>query len=321
MESNRFHLQLNLLTLLLMSLLLQGCSTTENVELEYPPIGEFVIVDGLKLHYLDIGSADNENDKPTVVLLHGASTSLLDFQQNLLTSLSPLYRVVAFDRPGLGYSDRTQTWADPAEQARLIAKGLQQLGIDEAAWIGHSWAGSVVLAALLDHPKQVTAGVLLAGASHPWDSGVSWHVALSNQPVVGWLFNHFIVPIAGPGSLENAVQSVFNPEPVPDGYIDATGIKLSLRPQTFANNARDLYHLSDWLREQHPRYETVAQPLLLITGTSDNVVPSWNHAARLAANVPSVTWHKLDGAGHALHHSRSQEVALHVQHFLDNSIK
>ena len=321
MGYTRLLMLFGVLMLLLLGSLVHGYSLTQTVEREHPPVGEFVIVDDLRLHYFDTGKSNSKNGESTVVLLHGASTSLLDFRQNLLTSLSPSHRVLAFDRPGLGYSDRAKTWADPAEQARLIIQGLKQLGVDEAVWIGHSWAGSVVLAALLDHPEQVTAGVLLAGASHPWDSGVSWHVALSNQPVIGWLFNHLIVPIAGPRSLEGAVQSVFNPDLVPDGYIEATGIRLSLRPQTFGHNAMDVYRLSNWLQEQSARYESVTQPLLLITGTADTVVPSWNHAARLSASVPTAVWHRLNGAGHALHHSRPEEVVSQVQHFLSNRIR
>ena len=321
MENNRFLALVSLLALLVLGLLLNGCSLTRTVEREHPPVGEFVIIDGKKLHYLDTGSSATNSDEPTVVLLHGASTSLLDFQQNLLASLSSSYRVLAFDRPGHGYSDRDKSWVDPAEQASVIIMGLNQIGVEKAVWIGHSWAGSVVLAALLDHPDHVTAGVLLAGASHPWDSGVSWHVTLSNTPIIGQIFNHLIVPIAGPRSLERAVQNVFSPDRVPEGYIDATGIRLSLRPEVFAYNTTDLYCLSDWLQQQFPRYESVTQRLLLITGTDDTVVPSWNHAARLATSVPSAEWHRLEGAGHALHHSRTEQVVPLVRQFLSSKFR
>lgn len=83
----------------------------------------------------------------------------------------------------------------------------------------------------------------------------------------------------------------------------------------------DVYCLSNWLLEQYPRYESPTQPLLMISSTADTVVPSWNHASRLAASVPTAEWHRLDGAGHALHHSRSEEVASHVQQFLSHRIR
>jgi len=305
-----------LLCLIGTGLLLYSNSVTRGVESRLPPVGDFVKVDGLKLHYLDSGEPANIDSPTTLVLLHGASTSLLDFQTNVLPALSASYRVIAFDRPGLGYSQRADQWPDPATQASIIGLALQSLDVDKAVWIGHSWAGSVVLAAMLDNPQQVRAGVLLAGATHPWDSGVSWHVALTNQPVIGTLFSHLIVPVVGSAALEGAVSSVFEPERVPDDYIKNTGVKLSLRPQVFINNAADIYHLSNWLTNQTSRYDTLSQPLLMITGTADDVVPSWNHAERLTQQVPTAQWYKLDGAGHALHHSRTVDVIDHIQQFL-----
>ena len=305
-----------LLTSLTAGAFLFGCHTTKEIEATHPPIGKFQIVDTIKLHYLDTALPQDTTNSRTVVLLHGASTSLLDFRSNLLQVLRKSHRVIAVDRPGLGYSDHGNDWHSPAQQAQLVVELLQQLGIQESLWIGHSWSGSVVLAAMLDHPNQVKAGVLLAGASHPWDSGVSWHVTLSNLPVVGWLFTRLVVPVAGPKSLQSAVANVFKPEEVPRGYMDETGIRLSLRPMAFTRNAMDVSRLSNWLKLQTPRYPSLTQPFMMITGTADTVVPSWNHAARLSKAYPASEWHTLEGAGHALHHSRTDEVAEKIEQFI-----
>lgn len=305
-----------LLGLIAVATLIYGSRLTSTTENQFPPIGNFIQIDGTRLHYSDTGNPDEDSDPTILVLLHGASTSLLDFEPSLVPALSPSYRVISFDRPGLGYSERGDQWFNPAEQARLIQLGLQQMGVTQSIWIGHSWAGSVVLAALLDNPLTVKAGLLLAGATHPWDTGVSWHVALTNQAVIGDLFSRLIVPIVGAAALEGAVDSVFIPETMPPDYIQNTGVMLSLRPHTFRNNAEDVYHLSDWLQQQSPRYEQLSQPLLLITGTADTVVPSWNHAERLAEILPAAQWQSLEGAGHALHHSRTEEVTNHIVEFV-----
>ncbi|MBX2879757.1 MAG: alpha/beta hydrolase [Granulosicoccus sp.] len=304
--------------LLVAGLALYGNSASRWIAAEFPPIGDFVEFDGLKMHFLDSGQSESGKSTKTIVLLHGASTSLMDFQTNLIADLSESYRVIAIDRPGLGYSERGDTWLNPSEQAQRIQSTLRSLGIENAVWIGHSWAGSVVLAGMLEYPQQVTAGVLLAGATHPWDTGVSWHVAITNQPLIGRLFAELVVPVAGAAALESAVNTVFTPEKVPENYVDETGVKLSLRPQTFRNNAADIYHLSDWLKTQTPRYDTLKQPLLMITGTADTVVPSWNHAERIAKQVPGAQWQRIDGAGHALHHSQTNTVVMHIKQFLVN---
>ena len=99
-------------------------ASKRRAELATPPAGSFVEVNGVRLHYVARGSG------PTVVLLHGNGVTLQDFEASGVLGLaSRQYRVIAFDRPGFGYSDRPRTtvWS-PTAQARLIAKALKELG-------------------------------------------------------------------------------------------------------------------------------------------------------------------------------------------------
>lgn len=318
---------LPLLLLAVASLFLYSRSITRDIEHQYPPAGQFITVDGTQLHYLDShddstqntqNSDDNNPQSPQVlVLLHGASTSALDFKYNLFQSLSQTARVLAFDRPGHGYSERPLKWTNPAMQAQLIARALTQLGVQKSVWIGHSWAGSVVMAGMLNHPSLVAAGVSIAGASHPWNGKPVWHVRLASLPVVGSLFSHSIVPVVGRTSIPAAVQGVFSPDAVPKDYIDQTGVLLSVRPKAFMSNAADRNFLSDWLKGQVDRYPSLTQPLLLITASEDTIVPSWNHAERLAKILDTASWRVLENAGHAPHHSRRAEVQALIDEFVE----
>ena len=69
---------------------------------------------------------------PDVVLIHGAFGSLRDFTFDLSDRLSERYRVIAFDRPGLGYTDRTdQAYASAFVLVTglvFLAAGLAKLG-------------------------------------------------------------------------------------------------------------------------------------------------------------------------------------------------
>ena len=67
---------------------------------EFPPEGRFLSVDGTRIHYVERGAG------PVVILLHGAGGSSRDFTFDLMDRLADTYRVITFDRPGLGYSDR-----------------------------------------------------------------------------------------------------------------------------------------------------------------------------------------------------------------------
>ena len=66
-----------------------------------PPRGRFIKVQGVRLHYVERGTG------PALVLLHGNGSMIEDFQSSGLIELAARkYRVIAFDRPGFGHSDR-----------------------------------------------------------------------------------------------------------------------------------------------------------------------------------------------------------------------
>ena len=303
--------------LLLVFLTLTGlaaCSEIERHRLEsrFPPIGELAHVEGLRLHYTDSGEP-SEWPGPAaavpVVLIHGASTSLLDFHASLVEPLSGRHRVVTVDRPGHGYSERPDgTWPDPAQQARLIHGLLSRLDVQRPILVGHSWAGSVVLAYLLAYPQAAAGGVLLAGGSHPWEGGVLWYNDLAGVPILGPLVARTLPMTLGRVTVERGIASVFAPNRVPDGYRDRTGVDLTLRARTFLANAEDIRLLSPFLEAQSRHYGAIEHPLLLITGDADEIVPAWNHAERLVTQAPNADLVYLPGVGHALHHVRTEAV-------------
>lgn len=280
------------------------------VERDYPPIGEFVEAAGLRLHYIDSGQG------APVVLVHGASTNLRDFTASLEPGLSQQHRVLAFDRPGHGYSERPAgAWPDPAVQARYLHAALSALGVSQPLLVGHSWSGSLVLAYLLHHAEDAAGGVLLAGGSHPWKGGVAWTNEVAELPVLGTLFAHTLLFPGGQLVLEDAIANVFRPESPSPGYLQRTGIRLVLRPDNYFANAEDLRRLSDYLAIQSRHYAQIDRPVLLIHGTADDIVPAWNHTDRLLEILPDVDVVRLPGVGHALHHTRTAQVARLISEF------
>jgi pimeloyl-ACP methyl ester carboxylesterase len=267
------------------------------------------------MHYTDSGNA-NGADAPPVVLIHGASTSLRDFHASLVAPLAGSHRVIAVDRPGHGYSDRPRgDWVSPAEQARLIHDLLGELGVEQPILVGHSWAGTVVLAYLLRYPDEAAGGVLLAGASHPWDGGVAWYNELAGIPVVGPLFAHMMPLTLGRAAIDGGIASVFAPQMPAADYRRRTGVALALRPDSFLANAEDLRRLSPFLEQQSAHYGYIRRPLLLITGSADTIVPAWNHAERLVDQAPNAELVRLPGVGHALHHVARDRIAALIDDF------
>ena len=116
-----------------------------------PPIGEFIECDGVRLHYIDRG----DPAAPSVVLFHGNGAMIQDFTiSGLIDLLARRNRVLCFDRPGFGHSERPRLriWTATA-QARLFAKALDQLRVRNPVLLGHSWGTLVAIALAIDHAK------------------------------------------------------------------------------------------------------------------------------------------------------------------------
>ena len=122
-----------------------------------PPKGKFVRVKGLRLHYVEQGKGE------PLVLLHGNGSMIQDFvSSGLIQTASKAYRVIAFDRPGYGHSERPRNriWTAKA-QAEVIQAALRKIGVSKAIVLGHSWGCSVAVALALKSPKSVKALVLV----------------------------------------------------------------------------------------------------------------------------------------------------------------
>src|SRR5262245_5946402 len=116
-----------------------------------------VVVDGMTLNYVSAGSG-----RP-VVLIHGNPGSYQDYTLAVVGRLSQSYYVVAFDRPGHGYSERRDSVETTVEvQALIIRDALRKLALDKPVLVGHSWGGSLVLAAAVAYGKDLSGIVLLA---------------------------------------------------------------------------------------------------------------------------------------------------------------
>ena len=127
------------------------------------PPGRFVEVDGVRLHYVEQGAG------APLVLLHGLGSMIEDFRlSGLIDQAAQRYRVIAFDRPGYGYSTRPRNarWG-PIAQASLVRKALQTLNVERPVVLGHSWGCLVASAFALEFPEAARGLVLASGLHFP----------------------------------------------------------------------------------------------------------------------------------------------------------
>ncbi len=257
--------------------------------------GEFITVGTKKLHYKKAGSG------PPVIVLHGASGNLLDWTHSRFDELARRYTVLAFDRPGLGYSDAAEDHSLSA-QAALMREAAELLGMPRATLIGHSFGGSVALAWALDAPDRVDNLVLLSAPSQVWPGSAGRLYDIANLPVLGYALSVAVPILASERRIQQAVATIFAPQGVPAGYLEHVRPELSVQPQTFRNNTSQVGQLKRQIKDMVPRYGTLKMPIELIHGTADEVVPAEIHSKPFAAMQPNVRLTLLDGVGHMPHH-------------------
>ena len=303
------------------------------VRSKHPPAGQFIDVDyqgqTVRLHYLD-SVADKVSseiqNKPCIVLIHGATGNLHDFAASIFKPLCEKYRVIAFDRPGLGYSQRprhgdSRHWCSPKEQMVLIRNAIQALKIEQPFVLGHSFAGSIVLDYMMQHADEISGGILLSPVSHPWPSGVTWYNYLDKFPLFRELMAYTWFPILGYFGTSSGLKVLFAPESVPQNYRQKIALDLFFRPRLMLDNFRDLRLLCEYVTIAGRGYRGITTPVQIISGTEDDVVSSWLHSEKLSYELQNVKWLDLPKLGHSPHHSRTQEIVNNIDAFIVDNIQ
>lgn len=273
-------------------------------EAAYPPLGQFVEVEGLRIH------AMVEGEGPDLVLIHGSNGHLRDFTLGMMQALTDRYRVIAVDRPGMGWSDPLPRGAEGIhQQARVLRAAAAQLGAEKPIVLGQSYGGAVALAWAVDAPDSLSALVTLAGPSHPWNTPLDPYYRLTSHPLGQLIAVPVIVAIYSETQIDDALTGVFAPQPVPDGYADAFGVALTMtRPRQRAN-ARHRALIADEIDALHTRYGDIAVPFEILHGDADRTVYLEVHTPRMLEDSPQARLTVLEGVGHMPQHVAIPEVA------------
>lgn len=278
-------------------------SKTKKAEADNPPRGRFVTVDGVRLHYLERGSG------PVLVLLHGNGVLAEDFEYSgLIDKAAQHYRVIAFDRPGFGYSERprNRVWT-PQAQARLLHHALQEIGVDSAIVVGHSFGTLVALSMALEVPDFVRGLVLLSGYYYP---SLRVDVPLLSGPaipLVGDLMRYTISPLTARMLWRPLTKQMFAPLPV-DPRFRRIDPWMALRPGQLRAAAADNALMIPAAMALSRRYPELKVPATIIAGTQDRVVDFGHNSERLDERIPDSELQLEPGVGHMTHYAHPDKV-------------
>ena len=280
-----------------------------------PSLGWFLDINGVRLHYVERGAGE------PLVLLHGNGSLIQDFESSgLIEWGAKNYRVIVFDRPGFGHSDRPRDviWT-PVAQAELINKALQRLGVSHALVLGHSWGASVAIALALKHPELVRGLVLASGYYYPTARGDV--VALSSPvvPLAGDVISHTLSPIVSRVMWPLLMAKIFGPQSVPKKF-DGFPKELAVRPsQIRASAAESALMIPDAFTFQD-QYTALKMPISIVAGEDDRLVDIDEQSSRLHADVVQSTFHRIPGTGHMVNQTATGSVMSAINEVARNAV-
>ncbi|MDJ0629065.1 MAG: alpha/beta hydrolase [Rhodobacter sp.] len=269
----------------------------------YPPEGRIVDAQGRKVHAVVRGRG------PDLILIHGSSGNTRDFTHSFVDRLTDRYRVIVFDRPGLGYSDRLPKGAEGIhEQAAVLRAAALELGADRPVVLGHSYGAAVALAWALDAPDHAAAVVNVSGPSHPWAGPLPRLYQVNSSTLGAAVAVPLLTAFVGGARVREAVAEIFAPQPMPVGYADHIGAPLTLRREPLRANATHRAVLKDEITALAPRYAGFPVPLEIVHGDADTTVSAKIHAERMVADTGQARLTVLPGVGHMPHHTNPDDV-------------
>jgi len=279
----------------------------------------FATVNGIEVHYKEQGSGED-----AIVLLHGFGASSFSWRE-VTTALSADGRVVAFDRPSAGLTQRLMPneWnpADyaggspysPEAQADLTVALLDELGIERAVLVGHSAGGSVAMLTALKYPERVEALVLVDPAIYTEGGPPAFVYPLLKTPQMRRLGPLVGRALGGPAGERILKMAWHDPSRITEEI--RQGYRLPLRAE---NWDRALWELTVARRplDLGERLDELTVPVLVVSGDDDRIVPT-EESRRLAEEIAGADLALIEDAGHVPHEEQPAAFLEAVGTFLE----
>jgi pimeloyl-ACP methyl ester carboxylesterase len=270
----------------------------------------FIDLDGLSVHYKTTG-----RDEPVFILLHGFGASLYSWDR-VMESFGDFGRVIAYDRPGFGLTDRPLAWEGESPysaqaQVDLLLDLMDALGIERAILVGNSAGGTIAMQFTLQHAERVEALILVDPAVFSGGGAPAWTRGLLRTPQMRHLGPLIArqIQVRGPQLLELAWYDV--------SAIPAETLVLYEKPLQVENWDKALWEMTLASQESDldTRLDEFSLPVLVLTGDTDRIVPT-EQSIRLAGELPHAALVVIPQAGHVPHEEQPDLFIQAVSEFL-----
>ncbi|WOD14691.1 alpha/beta fold hydrolase [Paraburkholderia kirstenboschensis] len=236
---------------------------------------------------------------------------LQDFiASGLIDRLAQRHRVIAFDRPGFGFSGRPRDrlWTAQA-QAAVIQQALTQLGVKQPVVLGHSWGTMVALNMAVGDAADLRGLVLISGYYYATARADVALAAPAALPILGDVMRYTVSPVSGRLLFKRTVQAMFAPAPIPYGFFKSVAREMVLRPVQIRAEAEDAAFMIPAAAQLSARYSDLKMPVSIFAGADDKIIAPQANSVRLHRAIAQSTLLIAPGAGHMVHYAIPAEIA------------
>jgi pimeloyl-ACP methyl ester carboxylesterase len=205
--------------------------------------------------------------------------------------------VLAFDRPGFGYSERPRTslWT-PTAQAKLILHALEELGragCGSWAQLGHDGSDRHGVEEPCCNQRAASAIWLFLRYVAPGRCSDlnAWH------PRIGDLVARTVSPLAGRLISPAAIKASFAPAPIHQNFARFP-LDMTLRPAQIRATAADTAMMIPAAVALSRHYADLPVPAIAMVGEGDLIAHADRDSHRLVEDLPRGELRIVPGQGH-----------------------
>ncbi|MFO0612569.1 MAG: alpha/beta fold hydrolase [Polyangiaceae bacterium] len=244
-------------------------------------------VEGARVRYVDLAPTEVDSGTP-VVFIHGFAAVLESFLP-VIQEVRKNHRVIAMDLKGFGLTDRPEGDYSPPAQAKLVTGLMDQLGVEKADLVAHSWGSSIALQIALDDPARI--GKIALYDAWVYEEQIPTFFLWSRADGIGEaLFSLYYDELPD----EKIALGFYDKSLVTEALVEGVEKELEAPGNTAAALAAVR---GQRYAEVQKRYPTIQQPVLLLWGREDKVT-TLNFGERLSKELPNARLVVYPQCGH-----------------------
>ncbi len=224
---------------------------------------------GLQIAVFEAGPTDAA--APALVLVHGMGHDTQAAWDDVAAAFEATHRVVAFDLPGFGASDKPHTAYTLPFFGSVLDAVVRDAGLERFALAGHSLGGLIAADYAARHPEALRTLVLIAPAGFLRTPVLALRI-MGSGPVLRVLRSIKPSRAFVASTLDRAVHDPASIDPADRNRL----LERSLDPAVarsflavYAGAMNEMVHM----KALHARFAAWTKPMLLVWGEQDRFIP------------------------------------------------